>query len=390
MMEADVVRCGIIGAGMMGVHHAEFLAKSPNAKLVAVADLRREVAEELVAASGGVAYGDYEEMLNEAQLDLVIIATPDSVHREPSVAACQAGVSNLVIQKPLATKLDDAVAITDAAAAAGARVFLWYGNRGYVADMATKYAITSGMIGRVIYGDIVIDDNISVPLGLWGERSQQWVAESSPAQFLTTHTVDRLMWYFGSARIQQVFAIEQREILKHTPDLIDAFLTFDTGLKVRVKAGWVHHIERGVESGEMYNGTAGQIMNLRSPRFGVTQGWRVNLGGQPPFEDLTHHQQVLKERGLSTRIIWREPRASGWRRGITAGLEVIAGEAPNREILEFILDAITEDTIEPKSWKAWQGDGPLPMADVALDNVRVIDAIHQSARTGLPVGVSHV
>jgi len=387
MTETNVVRCGIIGAGIMGAIHAEFLAKQDNAEVVAVADLRREVAEKVAAAAGGVAYTDYQEMLAREQLDLVMLATPDSVHREPAVACCQAGVPNLVIQKPLTTTVEDGAAITDAAETARARVFMWYGNRDYVADMATKYAITSGMIGRVIYGDIDTDDNISVPLALWGERSQEWVAESSPAQFLTSHSVDRLMWYFGSARVEQVLAIEQREILKHTPDLIDAFLIFDTGLKVRVKSGWVHQIERLVESAEVFNGTNGQIINLRHPRFGVTAGWRVNVGGQPAFEELARHQQVLRERGLSTRIIWHEPRESPWSPGSTMGLDLVAGDAPNRELLEFILDAIIEDTVEPQSWKAWQGDGPLPMGDVALENVRVIEAIHQAARTSLPVSI---
>jgi len=386
-MQADMVRCGVIGAGKMGAGHAELLAKDANATFVAVADVRRAVAESVASAWAGVAYEDYEEMIDKEDLDLAIIATPDALHMAPAMACCQAGIKNLVIQKPLATKLEEARAIMEAAEGSGTQVFVWYSNRGFVSDMATKYAITSGMIGRVIYGDIAMDDNVNVPRYAWGERTREWVAGSSPAQFLTTHALDRLMWYSG-AHVQKVYAIEQRELLKYTPDLIDAFLLFDSGLKARVRTGWVHHVEASIESGEQFNGTHGQIISLRSARYNVARGWQVNLAERPSFEELDHHQQVLRKRGLSTRIFWRDTAASGWNPGIAAGLEVMPAETLNRDILSFVVDALVEGTIEPESWRAWQGAGPLPMGDVALENVRVIDAIERSIRTGLPVEIT--
>jgi predicted dehydrogenase len=389
-MAGRIVRCAIIGAGLMGTRHATFLAGRSNAKLVAIADMRPGVAEKVTSMTGGLAYVSYEQMLDREKLDLVLVETPDSLHKDPAITCCQARVPNLIIQKPLSVTVGDAIAIIKAAEASGTRVFAWYSNRGAGSCMATHYAIRSGLIGRVVYGDITTDDDVGVPLRMWEERSRDWVANSSPAQFLTTHAVDRVLWYVAPARVEQVYAMDQREILHHTVDLYDAFLFFDNGLKVRVKSGWVHYLDTVAESFEQYNGVDGQVINNRSARFAAVQGWRVNFGKEPTFDELRYHQEVLRKRGLGTRIIWRAPLNSGWNRGITAGLEILGSdfsEAPNHDMLEFVLDAVAENTVEPGSWKAWQGDGPLPMADVALENVRILNAIEQSARQAVPVRI---
>ncbi len=44
-----------------------------------------------------------------------------------------------------------------------------------------------------------------------------------------------------------------------TRDLYDSFLFFDNGFKARVKTGWIHYIEGGVENRDIYNGARGQV-----------------------------------------------------------------------------------------------------------------------------------
>jgi hypothetical protein len=51
------------------------------------------------------------------------------------------------------------------------------------------------------------------------------------------------------------------------------------------------------------------------------------------------------------------------------------------------VDAVREDSLEPVSWQAWQGEGPLPTGEAALENVRIIAAIEQSAHEGAPVDI---
>ncbi len=386
-MEKGEIRSAVIGVGLLGMRHAEFLAGRRDARLVAVSDVRAAAAEKAASKTGAKAYTAYEEMLSKEKIDLVLVETPDNLHTAPAIACCKAGVPNLVIQKPLSTSLADGKAILKAASDSGTRVFVWYENRGFGTDMATQYAIRSGLIGQVVYGDCDTDDSIWAPRIMWGERSRDWVSGSSPANFLASHTVDRLYWYFAPARVERVFAIEQRQVLGHTPDLYDVFLFFDSGLKVRVKVGWIHQIEGKIESAELFNGTDGQIYNNRHPKFNTQPGWRVNIGKEISFEELRHHQQVLRQRGIGSRIIRNDPLATGWEQGGLFGLEILAAEAPKHELLQFVLDAIHEGTPLPQSWQAWQGEIPLVTGELALDNVRVISAIEKSAREGVPVPI---
>ena len=82
---------------------------------------------------------------------------------------------------------------------------------------------------------------------MWGERTRDWGAGSSPADFLASRTINRLCSCFTPARVARVFAIAQSEVLGYTPDLYDVFLFID-------------------------NGPTGQICNCRHPRFNTQAG----------------------------------------------------------------------------------------------------------------------
>jgi predicted dehydrogenase len=109
--EADMSqkrKAAVIGAGIMGTRHSHALHQRPKVDLVAVADLCREVVEDLAQKERAKAYQDYQEMLSKEDLDLVVVATPAPLYREPVVACPEAGVPNIVVENPLATTLADA------------------------------------------------------------------------------------------------------------------------------------------------------------------------------------------------------------------------------------------------------------------------------------------
>ncbi len=97
---AASLKAGVIGLGILGSQHAKLLHDRQEVDLVAVADLRREVAEEVGGRLGAATYTDYAAMLREHRLDLVVVATPDPLHRDPTIAALRAGVPNVVQEKP--------------------------------------------------------------------------------------------------------------------------------------------------------------------------------------------------------------------------------------------------------------------------------------------------
>ncbi|MFE5409472.1 Gfo/Idh/MocA family protein [Microbacterium sp. NPDC056569] len=97
MAGAEGLRYGIVGAGYFGKEFARILAEVPGAELAAV--LSPEDADDLVAESGGRVVDSIDELI--ASVDAVIVASPNHAHREPAIAAAEAG-RHVFCEKPVA------------------------------------------------------------------------------------------------------------------------------------------------------------------------------------------------------------------------------------------------------------------------------------------------
>jgi UDP-N-acetyl-2-amino-2-deoxyglucuronate dehydrogenase len=92
---------GVIGLGEIGAVHCDALLQIPQAKLLAVADINEARAKQIAAQTGAQPYQDYQELLAREDIDAVIIATPDHLHKEPCIHAAKAG-KHILVEKPLA------------------------------------------------------------------------------------------------------------------------------------------------------------------------------------------------------------------------------------------------------------------------------------------------
>src|SRR5579862_5666694 len=162
MLMPAKLRVAVVGAGILGTNHARFFARNPKTTLVAVADIAKGRADQLADQLGARAYADAAEMFAAEHPDLAVIATPDPHHREPLIAAAEAQVPNLLTEKPMATTQEDARAMFDAAKGSGARLWVHLPTRTAPVEIAARYVYQEGLIGEAVYGDLIIDDNISV------------------------------------------------------------------------------------------------------------------------------------------------------------------------------------------------------------------------------------
>jgi predicted dehydrogenase len=110
-------RIGIIGAGPNAAGHARYYAASQRARLVAVADPDTARAQALASETGCKAVADFRSFL--ADVDAVVVASPNFLHLEHAVAVAEAG-KHLYCEKPMGLSLADADRI--AAAVAKAKV----------------------------------------------------------------------------------------------------------------------------------------------------------------------------------------------------------------------------------------------------------------------------
>lgn len=105
----------IIGAGRMGTLHAEKLARLPGVSVAHVADTNAERATMLAAGHGARPVADWRAVLDDS--DAAIIASPPELHYESARRCLERGL-HVLVEKPIATRVEDARAIVAIAAKA--------------------------------------------------------------------------------------------------------------------------------------------------------------------------------------------------------------------------------------------------------------------------------
>src|SRR4051794_27169281 len=137
-------RVGIVGAGIRGTMFAQALAAHPAADAVAICDRDEATRERARATLGLEVHADHTAMLDATpDLDAVIVATPDFAHRDAAVDAAARGL-HLLVEKPLASTVEDAVAIDDAVEAAGVRCMVGFENRWNPRFVAARRIVADG------------------------------------------------------------------------------------------------------------------------------------------------------------------------------------------------------------------------------------------------------
>ncbi len=228
----------IIGAGIMGRNHAAAIACDPRLKLVAIAGVPLESAENL-AQEYSVAFvtDDYREILNRPDVDMVTVATPDHMHLEICQAAALAG-KHFMVEKPLTTNLAEADILTKVVNDAGIVGMTSFNHR-WIPTYARAYQeILAGNIGRPVMAYARKNDRIFVPTEMLS-----WASETTPSWFLSSHDIDLVTWFMG-AKATEVYATAVWGVLRgkgvNTPDAIQAQVRFDGGQLATFEACWIY------------------------------------------------------------------------------------------------------------------------------------------------------
>src|SRR5690606_8919565 len=101
---------GVIGLGAIGGKHVSMLKNLREASIVGVSDLNQDLVNKTVAGTSIQGYTDYRELLARPDLEAVIIATPDHLHKDITIEAAQAG-KHILVENPIATTVEDGEAM---------------------------------------------------------------------------------------------------------------------------------------------------------------------------------------------------------------------------------------------------------------------------------------
>jgi UDP-N-acetylglucosamine 3-dehydrogenase len=154
-------RVGIIGCGKpwradgatgfgMSHAHAEGYRASPDAQIVALADISRENALAFQERHGGDAiYQDYHEMLAAERPDIVSISTWPHLHAPMVVACAEAGVKAVHCEKPMALTYGDSVGMVEACERAGTQLTFNHQRRFNEPFVKARALLREGAIGKL-------------------------------------------------------------------------------------------------------------------------------------------------------------------------------------------------------------------------------------------------
>ena len=148
---SETVRYGVIGGGDMGCEHIRNVALVDGAAIVAVADpfAPSLIAARRLAGPDAAAYADYRDLLADASLDALVVATPNHTHAAVLAAAFDSDAA-ILVEKPLCTTVSDCRRIEAAAARRNGR-FVWVGMEyRYMPPVARLVeAVRAGAVGRL-------------------------------------------------------------------------------------------------------------------------------------------------------------------------------------------------------------------------------------------------
>src|SRR5579885_773921 len=143
------IRFSLAGCGRISKNHFEALKKHQrNADLVAVCDVDPRVLAKAKTATGARDFLNYDQMLKQAQADIVVLATPSGLHPQQTIQAAEAGF-HVMTEKPMATRWHDGKRMVAACHAAGVRLFVVKQNRRNATLQLLKRALEKKRFGRI-------------------------------------------------------------------------------------------------------------------------------------------------------------------------------------------------------------------------------------------------
>lgn len=229
----DSIGVAVIGFGFMGHTHAVGWSMVPEAKLVAVSDVRgKRVAKEAAKFKVKV-YRDYRDVLERKDVDVVDICTPTDTHAQVAVESAKAG-KNVLLEKPIALTLRDADKIIGAVKKAGVTFMVAHCVRFFSEYMKVKELLEKGVLGEPVIARALR----AGPLPGWGVKS--WFKDQKRsggvAVDLAIHDIDFVRWCFNED-VSRVYAKVGRFVRK------DATMDDHALMILRFQGGGVAHIE---------------------------------------------------------------------------------------------------------------------------------------------------
>ena len=241
------VNLGIIGLGRQGKIHLRNALRLKEVKVYGVADVSGKALAYAKKFGVKKIYKDYQNLLEDEQLDAVVISLPNFLHLEGAVKAAEAG-KHIFLEKPLARNVAEGEKILSALEKNDVKLMINYPLRFDSVLKKIREEIAEGFFGEV---EIVDATNVSggpftpksdkigaipVPVSVPSWWFNKELTGGGALLDLGSHMIDLLSWYFGEADVLKSYLGYMFNM--EFEDTAVCMLKFKDGPVANVKVGW--------------------------------------------------------------------------------------------------------------------------------------------------------
>jgi UDP-N-acetyl-2-amino-2-deoxyglucuronate dehydrogenase len=359
------LRFAVVGAGVIGQHHARVISELEEAELAVVVDRTEATARKLADSHGAVPMVKLDDALARSDVDAFAICTPSGIHAEQAAAVLEAG-KHVIVEKPVDVSLEAARRLADAEARSSGLATVISQHRFDPSSLAVHDAVSAGNLGVVTSGVATVSWWRSQAYYDSGGWRGTWDLDGGGSLMnQSIHTVDLLVWMLG--RPVEVTGYTAR--LAHTDieveDTAVATVRFESGALGVVHATTAAY--PGLTARLQIHGSQGSAV-IDDDRLTYFHAQSLDPGSEAPaYGGGTS--------GNQTSLLLPDP---GDGTAPTAGSDPAAlSNAHSRQYVNFI-DAIRS------------GRTPGVTIGDACTTLAVVLAIYRSAAQGRPVTVSSV
>lgn len=224
-------RIAIIGLGGMGTWHLNELQTIEEPEIAGIWDIA-ESRRDYARSRGVFVYDGLEALLADEKVDMVLIATPNDLHRPLAIRAMQAG-KHVISEKPITVSSADLREMIAVSEATG-RFLCVHQNRRWDEDFLTvKEILNEGRLGPIYR----IESRVQGAHGIPGDWRQE--PEKGGGMILDwgVHLLDQVLLLYPNAKVETVYATVTHVTNTKVDDGFSADLGLDNGIHILVEVG---------------------------------------------------------------------------------------------------------------------------------------------------------
>lgn len=226
----DKLKIAIVGCGNVSKRHFEAAFENENSILVACCDNVPEKADAIAEKYNIKPFYSFDEMMNDADFDILHICTPHFLHAQMAITAMEKG-KHVFCEKPLAIHYEDAVRMCDCAKQNNVYLAACFQNRYNLSSQYLKDLVKSEKLGKIVAvkGNVTWDRDEEYYSDDWHGTLKKEGGGVIINQCI--HTLDLIQWLVDSSVVSVDGSISQKRLKGkvETEDTADALIKFSNG-----------------------------------------------------------------------------------------------------------------------------------------------------------------